>query len=177
MSILSSIANSPVFKAIKFAASAVVGIPTAMVAGAVVGTAYLATAAVRTTTAHFRKVFGGGSALVFDPVTTSLMNFFGKSFKSIWTDWGLHPYRQTLSSLGKHWNEMQAELGYGNAQDEGSTVENRDAVAGPDAVQARIQQEVEKQDKISLAKKTTPSGSIKPSFWQRMISHTHGHTH
>lgn len=146
---VSAIADSTIGKAVKFAASAIVGVPCGVVATAVVGAAYLGASAVQYSAAYFRSGIGSrsGKTLIFDPVSTAVANFFKKGLGKIWSGWVGYAPIQTAKFIRENWAEHQSEAGYGNAKDEGrNDPDNRKALMGEEARAQEYAEEVGRVD-------------------------------
>jgi hypothetical protein len=156
--IASAINKSKAFKALKFFASATVGIPLALVGTAITSVAW---AGIKVAGLLDAKIVKGvfGSSIWEDTAWASSLESTEKFMRSMWEDFGVYAHLKAAKFIGDQWAERQSEAGYGNAVDDAGNIENFVAVS----VEESAQEEQAKIEPIRQDSKVLSSPGTSPS--------------
>jgi len=160
--IASAIKNSTAFKVLKFAASATVGVPLALVGTAITSVAWTGIKVAGLLDAKIIKgVFG--SSIWEDTAWASSLQGTEKFMRSMWEDFGVYAHLNAAKFIGDEWAKRQSEAGYGDAGDDPENVENYTAL-NPlhQEEQARI--EPTRQDSKVLSSVIPSTSPLHPSL-------------
>ncbi len=131
----SAIKNSTAFKALKFCASATVGIPLAVVGTAVTSVAW---AGIKVAGLLDAKIIRGvfGSSIWEDTAWSSRLEGTEKFMRSMWEDFGVYAHLKTAKLVGDQWRKGHSEGGYGNSEDDLDNKDNSVALSDDHSKQA-----------------------------------------
>ncbi len=103
---------------IRGVASAVVGIPVAIAATIVVGTAFMIVNAARIAELQFRKVWGNPTVKVENPGLLAASDFLWGAMGKIWTGFGIYAPLEMAKQFRSSAEEWQSDLGLGTSVDD-----------------------------------------------------------
>ncbi len=147
--IASAIKNSTAFKVLKFAASATVGVPLALVGTAITSVAWTGIKVAGLLDAKIIKgVFG--SSIWEDTAWASSLQGTEKFMRSLWEDFGVYAHLNAAKFIGDEWAKRQSEAGYGDARDDPENVGNY-AAFDNEARTEEVENKVKQQDDIILS--------------------------
>ena len=156
--IASAIKNSTAFKVLKFAASATVGVPLALVGTAITSVAWTGIKVAGLLDAKIIKgVFG--SSIWEDTAWASSLQGTEKFMRSLWEDFGVYAHLNAAKFIGNEWAKRQSEAGCG--RDDPKNVGKSVVLGGPEAQTEEVENEVNQQDDIILSK--TDSTNFDPT--------------
>ena len=162
--IASAINKSTAFKALKFAASATVGIPLALVGTAITSVAW---AGIKVAGLLDAKIIKGvfGSSIWEDTAWASSLESTEKFMRSMWEDFGVYSHLKVAKFIGDEWAERQSEAGYGNAEDDPENPNNFAALSNEKSVQeAQAKIEPTRQDHKVLSSVIPSTSPLHPSL-------------